>query len=235
MFQFYISQKGYEFEFNNENKKEYNYFNYCEIYGLKGLRGIKELEKSKEYVGHKLLWYIEQSLKGNKLAPPENFDLLKFNVSSENYKNFVALIFYWILQKNVFLTLLNFDSYSFLSTLTLFFTEQNIIKILQDFKFTLFSDDKHQNLIKVNIPEKKESSEENEKTDNEKDISSNNKDKEKLKYNDLNNVLLYIINLIESNKDYLSHQDLDNLLIKYATYCENANGFPEIIKSKILK
>ena len=235
MFQFYISQKGYEFEFNNENKKEYNYFNYCEIYGLKGLRGIKELEKSKEYVGHKLLWYIEQSLKGNKLAPPENFDLLKFNVSSENYKNFVALIFYWILQKNVFLTLLNFDSYSFLSTLTLFFTEQNIIKILQDFKFTLFSDDKHQNLIKVNIPEKKESSEENEKTDNEKDISSNNKDKEKLKYNDLNNVLLYIINLIESNKDYLSHQDLDNLLIKYATYCENANGFPEIIKSKIFE
>ena len=235
MFQFYISQKEYQFEFNNENKKEYNYFNYCEIYGLKGLRGIKELEKSKEYIGHKLLWYIEQSLKGNKLAPLANFDLLKFNVSSENYKNFIALIFYWILQKNVFLTLLNFDSYSFLSTLSLFFTEQNLIKILQDFKFTLFSDDKIQNLIKVNIPENKKSSEENEKTDEEKDISSNNKDEEKLKYNDLNNILLYIINLIESNKDYLSQQDLDNLLIKYATYNENANGCPEIIKSKIFE
>ena len=235
MFQFYISQKEYEFEFNNENKKEYKYFNYCEIYGFKGLRGIKELEKSKEYVGHKLLWYIEQSLKGNKLAPPANFDLLKFNVSSDNYKKFIALVFYWILQEKVFLTLLNFDSSSFFSILTLFFTEQNLIKILQDFNFSLFSDDKHQNLIKVNIPEKKESLEETGKTDDEKDASSNKKNEEKLKYNDLNNILLYIINLTESNKDYLSHQDLDNLLIKYATFNQNSNGFPEMIKDKIFQ
>ena len=234
MFQFYISQKENEFEFDNENKDEYKYFNYCEIYGKKGLGGIYELEKSKEYIGHKLLWYIEQSLKGNKLASPTNFELLKFNVSSENYKNFVSLIFYWILQKKVFLTLLNFDSSSFYSILTLIFTESNLIKIIQDFNFALFSNEKHQNLIRVNIPEKKENTEE-ENTNEKKDSAINDIDEGQLKYNDLNNVLLYIIKLTESNKDYLSHQDLDNLLIKYASINQNPNEFPELLKAKIFE
>ena len=33
-----------------------------------GYDGLIELDKSKVYVGHKLLWYIELSLKGNKLS-----------------------------------------------------------------------------------------------------------------------------------------------------------------------
>ena len=236
MFQFYLSEEAYEFELDNENienSEEYKYFNYCEIYGVKGFEGINDLEKSKEYIGHKLLWYIEQSLKGNKLASASNFELLKFNMSSENYKYFISLIFYWILQDKVFLTLLNFDSYSLFVILNLFLTEPIIVKIIQEFNFSIFNDEQFKNIININIPEKTNDS--NKEKENSDKNNLNIDDKTKIKYNDLNNVLLYIIKLTESQNDYLSHQDLDNLLIKYATICQDINELPELIKTKIFE
>ena len=218
MFEFFISKNiEYDIDSIDKNEEEYKYFNYCEIYGEKGYKGLNEMEKSKEYIGHKLLWYIEQSLKGNKLGSNKKYELLKFNISSENYKYFVSLIFYWILQKKVFLILLKFDSYSLFRVLNIFFTETIIVKIIQEFNFNLFSDEQFQNIIKINIQ-------------NNTENNSNDND---IKYNDINNVLLYIIKLTEEENNYLCNQDLDNLLIKYASNYQNFSDIPELIKNKI--
>ena len=226
MFEFYLKENENEFNENNELGDDYRYFNYCEIYGENGFEGINQLEKSKEYVGHKLLWFIEQSLKGNKLASSSNLELSKFNMSSENYKYFISLIFYWILQKKIFITFLKFDSYSLFYILNLFFTESIPNKIIQEFNFSLFSDERFKSIIEMNIPLLP-------KIDEKLKEKENNN--EKIKYNDLNNVLLYIIKLTEIQEDYLSHQDLDNLLIKYAYISQNGNDLPEIIRKKIFE
>ena len=225
MYGFYLSQNDDEVEEYPDNDEEYKYFNYCEIYGEKGIDGISDLGKSKNYIGHKLLWYIEQSLKGNKLGSSSNLESIKFNISSENYKNYISLIFYWILQKNTFITLLNFDSYSLFYILNFYFTEPIIIKIIQEFNFSLFSDDKFKNIIEVNI------SRENIK-DNSTEIINEDL---KIDYNDLNNALLFIIKLSQAQNDYLSNQDLDNLLIRYAYINQKENELPEIIKNKVFE
>ena len=134
-------------EEKDDNNEENKFFNYCEIYGEKGIKGINEMERSKEYVGHKLLWYIEQCLKGNKYASGIDVELLKFQMNSDNYKFFVATIYFWILQEKIFFTLLNFDSYSFFYILNLFFTESKIMKIIQNFDFSLITVDKLNKLI----------------------------------------------------------------------------------------
>ena len=145
MYQTYLKEN--EKSEKDNNNEENKFFNYCDIYGEKGIKGINEMERCKEYIGHKLLWYIEQCLKGNKYASGIDVDLLKFQMSSENYKKFVANIYFWILQEKIFLTLLKFDSYSFFSILNLFFTETKIMKIIQDFDFSTITSDKMQKLI----------------------------------------------------------------------------------------
>jgi hypothetical protein len=131
----------------NEENEENKFFNYCDKYGEKGIKGINEMERCKEYIGHKLLWYIEQCLKGNKYASGIDVDLLKFQMSSDSYKKFVATMFLWILQEKIFLTLLQFDSYSFFAVLNLFFTETKIMNIIRDFDFSTITGDRLQKLI----------------------------------------------------------------------------------------
>ena len=149
MFQTYskLNSSDKKEEEKDDNEEKENFFNYCEIYGEKGIKGINEMERSKEYVGHKLLWYIEQCLKGNKYASGIDVELLKFQMNSDNYKIFVATIYFWILQEKIFFTLLNFDSYSFFYILNLFFTEAKIMKIIQNFDFSQITVDKLNKLI----------------------------------------------------------------------------------------
>ena len=103
----------------------------------RGIKGINEMENCKEYIAHKLLWYIEMSLKGNKYASGIEVELLKFQTSSEDFKKFIAYIYFWILQKQIFPILLEFDSYSLFSVISIFFTEPKIIKIIKNFDFSL--------------------------------------------------------------------------------------------------
>ena len=308
-----------------ENNDEIDFFNYAEIYGEKGIKGINEMERCKEYIGHKLLWYIEQCLKGKKYASEIEVDLLKFNMYSDNYKNFISTIYFWILQEKIFLLFLNFDSYSFFSILNLFFTEPKIMKIIQEYNFSQITADKLQKLIdeqdnntyfmkemanlqnaiikesneksdiKKDIPRSKtqiekappkesekkkkqapkeseikdkegESKETKETTegndvqteDSNKDeisttINDTDNDNEKdeidpfatsagptqfgkgVKLNDLNSVLLYIINVTESQNGFFSHQDLDTFLIRFASKYPKPSNIPEIVRAKIFE
>ena len=333
MYQIYIkeNEKSKKEEENVDDNKEFKYFNYCEIYGEKGIKGINEMERCKEYIGHKLLWYIEQCLKGNKYASGIDVDLLKFQMNSDNYKKFVATIYFWILQEKIFLTLLKFDSYSFFSILYLFFTESKLTKIIQEFNFSTITSDKLQKLIEeqennsyfmkdmeriqnqmmqsqnqtqiqsqaqsqkmeakkeitklktdkeiekekeiTKEPEKKEKEKpkepekdetETENTENESEEKKESKENDNqenheeineeenlfnpfassktptkfgkgVKLNDLNSVLAYIIELTESQNDYLSHQDLDTFLIRFASKYPKPSKIPELVRNKIFE
>ena len=341
MYQTYVkenekSEKS-EKEKNKENE-ENKFFNYCDKYGEKGIKGINEMERCKEYIGHKLLWYIEQCLKGNKYASGIDVDLLKFQMSSDSYKKFVATMFLWILQEKIFLTLLQFDSYSFFAVLNLFFTETKIMNIIRDFDFSTITGDKLQKLIEEqenntyflkdmtnfqnemlqNTKDKNDIKKDTQKSKSEKDNKEKgnkekdkdkNKDKEKdkekdkdkdkdkdkekpdeeeskknenekeeedgdkkdsnnneishqddneennfeksfnpfsnskyepkfgkgLKLNNLNDVLVYIIEVTESQNNYLSHQDLDTFLIRFASKYPTPSKIPELVHAKIFE
>jgi len=337
----------------NKEKDEHKYYSYYNLYVKRGIKGINEMEKSKEYIGHKLLWYIQMCLKGNKYASGTEVDLLKFQMGSDNYKKFVAYIYFWILQENIFKTFLDFDSYSLFSVLSFFFIEPKIMKIIKNYDFstinadiieklvddqvkniylmknmnigkigkslTLNKDSKADNFIKqsktilpgkVNIKEenlkgkkdlneiKEEATEENgenekdkeednekeeekekendekkEENENENEIKQDEivedkkeKDKEKekekpknenkiedpnfdpfetptkktqfgkgVKLNDLNNVLGYIIKLVNSQKGHFPHLDLYTFLIKYASKCQDVKSIPRQIRLTVLE
>jgi len=131
----------------NKEKDEHKYYSYYNLYVKRGIKGINEMEKSKEYIGHKLLWYIQMCLKGNKYASGTEADLLKFQIGSENYKKFVAYIYFWILQEDIFKTLLEFDSYSLFSVLSLFFSEPKIMKIIKNYDFSTINADIIEKLV----------------------------------------------------------------------------------------
>ena len=319
-------EKEEEEKKEEDNNEEFRYFNYSDIYGEKGIKGINEMEKCKEYIGHKLLWYIEQCLKGKKYASEIDVDSLIFNISSDNYKNFIATLYFWILQEKIFLSFLNFDSYSFFSILNIFFTEPKIMKIIQEFDFSKITSEKLQKLIKEqedntyfmkemtnlqnkmiqnpnenidikkDIPKSKKEigtskdSKESDKKKNEASKDSETKEKESskpqenkeikkeeidnqkqennpneisstvddednekeqidpfasstyqtqfgkgVKLNDLNSVLLYIINVTESQQGFLSQQDLDAFLIRFASKSTKPSKIPELIRSKIFE
>ena len=314
MFQIYLKEKEKSEKEIEDNNNEYKYFNYCEKYGEKGIKGINEMERCKEYIGHKLLWYIEQCLKGNKYASEIEVDLLKFQMNSEKYKKFVATIYFWLLHEKIFFTLLNFDSYSFFSILNIFFTDSKIMKIIREFDFSTITSEKLQKLIEEQEnntyfmkdmqkiqnemfqnqidnnpkpktekeidkekelskePIKKEVSKDTEKNEtetentetesedknetNQNDNMQNKNDEENLeinqtnpfenpknepkygkgvKLNDLNSVLVYIIELTESQKGYLSHQDLDTFLIRFASKYPTPSKIPELVRIKIFE
>ena len=108
------------------------------------------MEDSIEYIGHKLLWYIDMSLKGKKFSLGMDVNLLKFDKESPDYESFVAFIFYWILQENVFLNLIKFDSYSFLNVISLYFTDPVLLNIIKTFDFTQFNENMISKLTEEN-------------------------------------------------------------------------------------
>ena len=142
-----VKKENIEKEKHEDEKNKQSYFSYYDLYVKKGIKGINKMENCKEYIGHKLLWYIEMSLKGNKFASGTEGELLKFQSNSENYKKFVCYIYFWILQETIFNNLLQFDSYSLFSVLSLFFTEPKIIKIIQNFDFSKINADLIEQLI----------------------------------------------------------------------------------------
>ena len=103
--------------------------------GTNDIKDINNIEISTEYIGHKLLWYIDMALKGNKFSLGMDVNYLKFDTRSEEYKCFIATLYYWILQDEIFINLMKFDSYSFFNIMTNFVNEPYISKIIKNYDF----------------------------------------------------------------------------------------------------
>ena len=94
---------------------------------------IEELEKSKQYIGHQLLWYINLCINGKKFLTD---DLILDN----NYKDLIKKIFLWLLNDNILTDLMKFDSYSLFIIFQRLFNEYTPFESIKSINYekTLF-------------------------------------------------------------------------------------------------
>ena len=243
----FSNSKGYEnlffpvakmykvFEEKIKNAKDLKFRSYIDTYGNDSIKGISIMEDSIEYIGHKLLWYIDMSIRGNKFSLGMDVNLLKFDTSSKDYKSFIALIFYWILEEDVFTNLIRFDSYSLFNILGLFLTDQLLLNIVKNYDFTQFN----KNMIRSMINEDeinflKDNNEVGKSDEKSNKIEKENEaKKDGLDYNNTNSIINYIIQITQKEKGFFLEVDLGILLIKYAFKYSEKTPIPSSIKKKV--
>ena len=220
-------------------KEEVHFKSYFEMCKTNSIKDINNIEMSLEYIGHKLLWYIGMTLKGNKYSLGMDVNLLKFNTSSEEYKNFISNLFYWILQDDVFLTLMKFDSYSFFNIISSFINDQNVTNILHNYEFKKINPK-----LLEKIQEEKDSYF---LSKSSSDINTSNENLEKatiqferngreIDYNNPNSVINnIIITLVEKNPSFFTEIDFSLFLIKYASKCTELNPVVGASKKYLVK
>ena len=67
------------FEEKIKNTQNLKYRSYVESYGKDNIKGIRKMKDNIEYIRHKLLWYIDMSIRGNKCSLSMDANLLKFD------------------------------------------------------------------------------------------------------------------------------------------------------------
>ena len=223
-----------------KGKEKFEFKSYVDTFGHDNIQGINKLEESTEYIGHKLLWYIDMSLKGNKFSLGMDVNLLKFNKESKDYEGFVALIFYWILQENIFLNLIKFDSYSFLNIISLFFTDTTLLNIIKTYDFSLFSENMIAQLSEENeIKFLKDTNAQppidatNPKSNEEEPEVITKAPKPKFDYNNTLEVINYILQITQNITDFFISIDLSILIIKYAFKYSEKNPLPSAFKKRV--
>ena len=230
-FFFPIAEMYKVFEKKIKTAKDIKYRSYIGTYGNEGIKGINMMEDSIEYIGHKLLWYIDMSIKGNKFSLGKDCNLLKYDTSSKDYKNFIVLIFYWILQEDVFTNLIRFDSYSLLNIISLFLTDQLLLNIIKSYNFTHFNIDmirKKINELEINFFKDNDEAEKSDEKSNKKEKEEK---KDTLDYNNKNAIMNYIIQIAQKEKGFFLEIDLGILLLKFASkYSEKTPILPTIKK-----
>ncbi len=109
------------FEIFEKAKEIRNFTSYAEA--VKNLP-IEDLENSKQYIGHKLMWYINSCIQGKKIhnAP----------IQESKHKKLIVKIMAWILLDEVLPKLLIFDSNSLFSILFKYFEEEKFINIISN-------------------------------------------------------------------------------------------------------
>ena len=112
MYEYFIS--------SNELNNFINYNQALEKYKL------SEVLESKQYYGHKILWYIKLCLTGRKF--PNNEEKMK----PELFNKLIPDITYWLLNEKVMNSFLDFDCKDFFSILQNIFTLQLYHKMLEE-------------------------------------------------------------------------------------------------------
>ena len=93
---------------------------------------LAEVKMSKQYIGHKLLWYIKKTLQKKK------FPNFMENIDDDSYCKCTSEITYWLLSDEVLKNLLQFDASSFFEMISFIFGNKEekkggfIIETLQD-------------------------------------------------------------------------------------------------------
>ena len=92
----------------------------------------EELIKSKQYLGHKLFWYINLCIEGYTFPKNEK-------MPEEERNDIIKEIFLWIIKDKIMEELIKFDSYSYFLIITKILSEEKIIKSIEYDK-ELFND-----------------------------------------------------------------------------------------------
>ena len=114
MFEYFISIKDWNKSFIND--EDNNYINYSNTIS-KNILTLIEIQKSKEYNGHRILWYIKWCLTGKKF--PDKGVKMKDNL----FNSLVPQIAFWLLKEKVVDNLLSFDPKNY------FINYKNILSI----------------------------------------------------------------------------------------------------------
>ena len=231
------------FEEKIKSKENIEFKSYVDTFGNDDIKGINMMEESTEYIGHKLLWYIDMSLKGNKFSLGMDINLLKFDKGSKDYENFVAFIFYWIIQENIFKNLIKFDSYSLLNIISLYFTDPTLLNIIKSYNFTGFSEDiisritdekflTNTNInINTNINPQSPIPDTNLQSVTQK--PENPPKKANIDYNNTLGVINYILQITQDITDFFISIDLAILIIRFAFKYSEKTPLPAAFKRKV--
>ena len=210
--------QSFEGKVKNKSIEFKSYFDMC---GTNSIKDINNIEISTEYIGHKLLWYIDMTLKGNKFSLGMDVNFLKFDTRSEEYKCFIATLYYWILQDEIFVNLMKFDSYSFFNIMTSFVSDPYVSRIIKNYDFKKVNPTflkKIQEESDTVFLTKKSSEINNEMS--QKSLINTSRNGKEIDYNNPNSVINnIIINLVEANKSFFIELDLSLFLIKYGSKC----------------
>ena len=227
------------FEEKTKEKENFEFKSYVDTFGNDDIKGINLMEESTEYIGHKLLWYIDKSLKGNKFSLGMDINLLKFDKESKDYQNFIAFIFYWILQENIFINLLKFDSYSLLNIISLFFTDATLLNIIKTYDFTQFSENmisklNDENEIKfLKDANPQPSAEGNTNPQSQNQEQENAPKKPSLEYNNTLAVINFILQITQNITDFFIGIDIAILIIRFAFKYSEKTPLPAAFKKKV--
>ena len=162
------------------------------------IQKLEEIEVKKQYLGHKILWYISWVYTG-KIFPGKNSEY-----DSELLYKFIPKLLYWLMSEEVMKEFLEFDSKNYFRCIKRCFNDFNLYTIIKDFAF-----DEDEVLIEENNNEGKE-------------ILKN----EKIKINDIspNSLLDYLVkcsnefSFNDTQKLYLYE-----LIAKASHYVKNLN------------
>ncbi len=83
----------------------------------------ESFELSKEYIGHKLLWYVDLCLEGRLYPTYEK-------IPPEQYSLMIPQIFKYLIKQDVINELIKFDSYTFFEVFTKFFTYEKNFNLI---------------------------------------------------------------------------------------------------------
>ena len=89
----------------------------------------EDLIKSKQYLGHKLFWYIDLCIEGNKFPKSDE------KIKEEDRINLVKKIFLWLLKNKVMDELILFDSFSYFLILTKILGEEKNCNIIKEIEY----------------------------------------------------------------------------------------------------
>ena len=126
----------YEHFISNSNIFDYDLSDNNELfYSDSYIAKIKndKFENSKEYLGHKILWFCNLCVKGKKYP---NFNIINENI----YKKIVLQLFFWLISSDVLENFISFDSFSYFKVLEQFFLEQNIFNLISRINNKLFKE-----------------------------------------------------------------------------------------------
>ena len=182
--------KGIEIvEFNNNNE-----YNYKELIKSKK-KSLDEIKTSKQFYGHKLLWFINLCLSGRKYP---NFE----KIDENEFKNLVININFWLIDKEIMRELVKFDAKNY------FILLKNIYSVENTYNFILEANN-DENLMKKNVIK---FSDEKFKISDIKPVSLINYIYYKLKDNNDNFVLMNLFIFIAKSGKFVNYDD-KNLII----------------------
>ena len=87
---------------------------------------LREIQASKQYLGHKLFWYIKKSLTGKK------FPNYNENMDRDMYHKAISKITYWLLSEDVLPHLIIFESKTYFEIFTYIFLNEELVDVLED-------------------------------------------------------------------------------------------------------